>query len=149
MLSKELQNTYQAIVNKTAQMVYSHIDRSDLTGVIDYASIYAQSREEFAVITKELQANGSVAIERPTGSYYVLNQALETPGGAIRHCRVRLFDADHPERGYADFETTNYAAFKEKYLPRPHFSLLAKDEEMIELRDPNFNVRAYFPSGSF
>ena len=130
-------------------MVHANTDRTDVTGIIDYTSIYAQSREEFAGIIKELQANGSVAIERPTGSYYVLNQVLETPSGAIRHCRVRLFDAEHPERGYADFETTDYAAFKEKYLSRPHFSLLAKDEEMIELRDPNFNVRAYFPSRSF
>ena len=149
MLSKKLLNLYQEIVSQTSQMVNTHVDTTDITGLVDYASIYAQSPEEFEIITKELQNNGSVAIEQPSGNYYSLTDPLETSQGTIKYCRVRKYDTDHPERGYADFEVVDYPIFKEKYLSEQYFSLLDREEEMIELRDPKFNVRAYFLSGQF
>ena len=149
MLSEQRQSIFVDIISEATEMVFTHVDRNDLTGVVDYASIYAQSPEEFSEIAAELQQNGSVVIERPSGNYYMLNEPLETPAGVIRHCRVRLFDTDHPERGYADFEVTNYSAFKEKYSSKPYFSVLNSDKEMIELRDPAYNVRAYFTNRSF
>ena len=149
MLSQQLKNTFIDIVIETVRMVASHVDKSDLAKGINYASIYAQSPEEFDKISHELMNNGKVVLKRSSGDYYQLEEPLSTPVTKISYCRVRMFDNEHPERGYVDFEVKNYQSFKDKYLARPYFSLINSGEEMIKLKDPKFKVRAYFPSGPF
>lgn len=149
MLSEQLRNKYNDIVSKSIEMVSSNIDSEDLGKGIDYVSIYAQSNEEFKRIEEELKNNGIVAIESKEGNYYKLKEPLKISNVEIYHCRIRVFDDEHPEVGYVDFEVRDYNQFKEKYLSRPHFSLLSSGEEMLELKDPDFSVRAYFPSGNF
>ena len=149
MLSEKLQNIFISITTEASEMVFSHVDKDDLAVGIDYATIYAQSAEEFDKISKELKSNGTVALERSTGDYYKLDSPISIPTGTILHCRVRRFDKEHFERGYVDFEVKNYQSFKNKYLSRLYFSLLNGEEEMVRLRDPKFTVRAYFPSGKF
>lgn len=149
MLSDQLRNKYGFIASEAQKMVSKNVDKKDLARGIDYASIYANSPEEFDEVTRELTDHGKVALERPSGDYYRLNEPLKVANLLIEHCRIRVFDTEHPEVGYIDFEVKNFEDFKSKYLSRPYFSLLTTGEEMVELRDPKFKVRAYFPSGSF
>lgn len=149
MLSEQLQNKYGYIASVAQKMVSENVDEHDLAGGINYASIYANSSAEFSEITRELINNGKVALERSSGDYYKLSEPLQVANLSIKHCRVRIFDTEHPELGYIDFEVKDFKNFKSKYLSRPYFSLLTSGEEMLELRDPKFNVRAYFPSGNF
>jgi len=149
MLSEQLCTTFSNITSEAIKMVAANVEKEDLANSIDYASIYARSPEEFGRITRELKNNGDVALQRSSGDYYKLYEPLRVADIAIHHCRVRVFDTGHPEKGYIDFEVKDYKQFKDKYLSRPCFSLLTSGEEMIELRDPEFTVRAYFPSGSF
>lgn len=149
MLSEQLCTTYRHIASEAMRMVSFHVDKGDLAEGIDYASIYAQSPEEFDRITEELKNNGNVTLERLSGGYYRLHEPLKVSNITVHHCRVRVFDNEHPERGYIDFEVKDFKQFKNKYLSRPNFSLLSSGEEMVELRDPKFCVRAYFPSGNF
>ena len=149
MLSEQLQKRFVDIVADAVKMVTSHVDNNDLATGIDYASIYAQSPEDFSQISQELKNNGTVALERTSGNYYKLKRPLNTLEATILHCRVRAFDKEHPEQGYVDFEVKDYKQFKNKYLSRQSFSLLTSGEEMVELRDSKFTVRAYFPSSDF
>lgn len=146
MISDELIALFTDITNQTAKMVNDNVSKEDLTGEVDYASVYAQSLEEFERFTKELQANGHPFDSQPTGSYYWLNKPLQTKVGVIKRARIRIPDQDHPERGYNDFQVTNFDAFKKKYVDNQKFSIIGNfaGEEMVELRDPKFNVRTYF-----
>ncbi|MBI3619629.1 hypothetical protein HY214_00560 [Candidatus Roizmanbacteria bacterium] len=149
MLSERLRTTFSDIASEAIEMVSLNVDKEDLAKGINYVSIYAQTQEEFSSVARELKDNGTVALQRSSGDYYKLTEPLKISAITISHCRVRVFDDDHPERGYIDFEVKNYKKFKEKYLSKPHFLLISSGEEMIELRDPKFSVRAYFPSGNF
>lgn len=149
MLSNNLQKTFESIVTEAVKMVASNIDNHYLTGRFNYASIYAQSDDEYNQISKELSENGDIELERESGNYFKLHNPLLMMNNKITVCRIRKFDKDHPERGYLDFEVNDYAKFKEKYVTNANFSLLNEGEEMLELKDQRFNVRAYFPSGEF
>ena len=149
MLSKRLRTTFSDIASEAVKMVALNVEKEDLANDVDYASFYAQSSEEFDEITGELKNCGTVALKRSSGDYYKLYKPLRVSDITIHNCRVRVFDTEHPERGYIDFEVKNFERFKDKYLSRPHFSLVTSGEEMVELRDPKFTVRAYFPSGNF
>jgi hypothetical protein len=150
MLSEKFITIIDEVTTTTGKMIASFVDKEDLTGKVDFASIYARSSEEFNLLTKELQRNGSIAKVLPTGSYYWLKVPLQTKLGIVRRCRVRAFDEQHLERGYNDFDVVAYAAFKDKYLRKPNFMLLNKPKvEMIELRVPTYNIRAYFPNVRF
>lgn len=144
MITEQLRSRYDQIVSLVLEKVSLNVDKEDLTQKVDYASIYAQGPEDLETVSKELEANGAVALQNPSGDYYRLTSPLNIAAITINLCRVRRFDIDHPELGYADIEVQDFEGFKRKYLPRPHFSLLNSSEEMVELRNPNFNVRAYF-----
>jgi len=149
MMDNELLNLLTQILTEVVEMVKSHVDKKDLTGRVDYVSIYAHSKSKYDTISTKLLTLGTVGIVNNTGNYYELIEPLLINNQTIRFCRVRKPDSDHLQRGYADFEVVNYDSFKAKYLPKQYFSLLTKDEEMIELHDPQYNVRAYFLSGKF
>lgn len=149
MLSAKLRNTFSDIVTQAIEMVEAHVSKSDLGTGIDFASIYAQSIDEFIKITHELKQNGVVVLERSSGDYYKLDEPLDFASASISCCRVRKYDSEHSEMGYLDFEALNYLSFKAKYLSKPYFTLVNFGEEMLELRNPKFRIRAYFPSGDF
>jgi len=60
MLNKELTDIFLGIVKKADKLISDFVDKQDLTGKIDFLSIYTQSPEE-------LKTNGSVADIQPTG----------------------------------------------------------------------------------
>lgn len=146
MLSPHIQEIYRQIVIDAHKLVFSFIDKEDLTGKVNYASIFAHSDEEFVEFTKDIEANGTIFNKQPSGSYYLLNTPIDTDFGEITICRVRSYDDEHLERGYLVFETVDYTEFKKKYLPKPYFHLMELPHvELVELHAPNHTVRAYFP----
>jgi hypothetical protein len=146
MLSKPTQEIYEYIVSKSMDMVRKHVMKDDLTWRIDYASIYANSIEEFEKFSRELKENGTVALPRSTGDYYILKEPLHTSTGIIRHCRVRTNNEGYKERGYVDFESMNHEEFVKKYSTKDGFRMMPGSEvPMVELFDSTYDVRAYFP----
>lgn len=144
MLNKELTDIFLGIVKKADKLISDFVDKQDLTGKIDFLSIYTQSPEE-------LKTNGSVADIQPTGNYYWLSDPLKTVLRVIRRCRVRMPDIEHTERGYVDFEVRNYIYFKDKYLQKSNFIEITspKGVEMIELKVRRSDIRIYFPNVQF
>ena len=70
---------------------------------------------------------------------------MKTVAGLLKLLKIRHPDSTRPERGDADFTVTNFVVFKKKYLSKKEFKLIKrKNFEMIELMDPEFDVRAYF-----
>lgn len=148
-MDNEFNNLLSQILTEAIELVESHVHKNDLTGRVDYVSIYAHSNAEYVTIRNKLLILGTVAIVNETGDYYKLTKPPLINNQPLRFCRVRKPDSEHPELGYADFEVVDYNSFKTKYLTRKYFSLLTTGEEMIELRDSQRNVRAYFISGDF
>lgn len=148
MLTKELIQTYEDIIFRTLKIVQQNIESNDLTGRVNFASIYARSDHEYMLYNKNLSQNGFVFDKQNSGIYYKLNTPLKIKNKIITICRVRKNDSEHTERGYCDFETKNYFEFRKKYANRKNFSVLKNQHgiEMIELRVPNSDVRVYFPN---
>ena len=70
---------------------------------------------------------------------------LQTVSGILRLLKIRIPDKTRPERGDADFTIKNFSEFENKYLGKPGFKLMPKDNfYMIELMDKEFDVRVYF-----
>lgn len=151
MLNKKLLDIFDTITDATGQMVAEHVDKKYLTGKVDFLSVYTQTRDEYAQFTKELTINGTVADVQTTGNYYWLNKPLNTSIGVIHRCRIRTPDIEHAERGYNDFEVINYICFKNFFLKKQYFSIVNSQHgiEMLELKDPHYPVRAYFPNIKF
>ncbi len=150
MLNKELIEIFNQITEEVGILVSQFVEQADLTGKSDFGSIYSKNEEEFDKFTRQLKDNGSPADIQETGTYYWLNEPLETSLGIIRRCRIRIPDGSYKERGYVDFEVKNYQDFKNKYLKRSNFKQIDNPKvEMIELKSPEFNVRAYFPDVRF
>ena len=65
--------------------------------------------------------------------------------GDLRLLKIRKPYPTHPERGNADFTVSDYQNFKKENLAKKNFKLIKREDfEMIELTDPDFNVRVYF-----
>jgi hypothetical protein len=148
MLSDKITEIYEFIVNKAISVVGTNVEKEDLTGKINFASIYAQSEDEYERLSRELKLNGVVFDKQKTGTYYKLNQPIMIKDNLITICRVRKFDKNIHERGYCDFQVNNYEEFKCKYSQQKHFSLIFNQHgiEMVELLVPDSNIRIYFPN---
>ncbi len=111
---------------------------------VNYTCIFCQSDEQYNSLVALAQEIGKVVEETPTGPLFHI-QPLNTIAGKLQLLKIRKPDAARPELGDADFTITNYPEFKRKYLSQKGFSLIVrKNFEMIELVDPQFNVRVYF-----
>lgn len=144
----EITQIYYSIVSTCISLVEQKIDGVDLTGNVNFATIFAQSKAEFEKYNKILSENSTVFDPQITGTYYRLNTPLVFAGKSISICRVRKPDEDHLELGYCDFEVKDFAAFARKYSQREHFRMLNNQHgiEMVGLQIPNSNVRIYFPN---
>jgi len=130
------------IVEDAARLRDKHTGETDAP--VNYACIFAQSREEFDALLDAAKKLGPVIKETPTGPLLRI-QSLETVAGRLQLVKVRKPDETRIERGDADFTVPDYPAFKARVLKKPGFKLIEREEfEMIELMDPAFDVRAYF-----
>lgn len=147
MLSRVTQDMFRSIIAEAYALVSKYVEPNDLTGNINFAAIFAHNLVEFDKYLDDIRKNGKIFEKQPTGDYYVLDEPLITEFGNITVCRVRKPAPDALEQGYADFETTEFSAFKQKYLGRKYFREITNvlGIGLIELRNPEFSVRAYFP----
>jgi len=150
MLTNKLQNKYIKIVTQAIKMVNKNVDENDLGQGVDYVAIYTKTADEFDKINKILSKNGTISIESPLVNYYKLFTPFSVSGKNITLCGVASPNAAIDKLGYADFEPKNYYDFKKKYLSKKYFtSVIHNGEEMLEICDPDFDVKVYILSNDF
>ena len=132
----------EEIVKKANNLKNKHT--SEKNAPVNYACIFAQSKEQYNNLTMVAKEIGSVIKETPTGPLFHI-QLLKTVSGNLKLLKIRKPDPTRPELGDADFTVENYPEFKNKCLSKTGFKLIPRENfEMIELVDSKFNVRAYF-----
>ncbi len=113
---------------------------------IDYVCIFSQSQKEYKELSEVASGVGKLVDETKTGPVFKFNNPPDTVIGHPKVLKIRVPDSLRPERGDVDF-TSNYADFKNKYFDDNKFKLIKREKfEMLELRDPAFNVLVYFSS---
>jgi hypothetical protein len=137
-----LKQLVEEIVKNANDLKNKHT--SEKNAQVNYACVFCQSDEQFDSLVAPAQEIGRVVEDTPTDPLFHI-QPLNTIAGKLQLLKIRKPDAARPELGDADFTVANYSEFKRKYLSQKGFSLIVrKNFEMIELVDPQFNVRAYF-----
>jgi len=130
------------IVEQANILKDKHADKKNAK--VNYACIFSQSTDEYEnllTITKQI---GNIIKETPTGPLFHI-KPIETAAGNLQLLKIRLPDSTRPELGDADFTVENFSDFENTNLQKTGFKIIKKENfYMIELMDPNFNVRAYF-----
>jgi len=137
-----MENLVKNIVKNAKILKDKYTDQKD--ALINYACIFCQSDKEEKNFLKLAHELGTVIQETKAGPVFKI-PPLNTVAGKLQLLKIRNPDLARPERGDADFSITDYLSFKEKYLNKPGFSLIQKENfEMIELYEKGSNVRVYF-----
>lgn len=114
--------------------------------LVNWVCIFSQSDAEYEKLTKQSLEIGDLIETTSSGLIYKFKDPPETEAGRPKLFKIRMYDKTRPEKGDADF-TTKYEEFKKTYLDNKRFTLIVREKfEMIELKDENFDVRAYFSS---
>jgi isopentenyldiphosphate isomerase len=134
----------QFIILKTRELNRIHI--KETVGPINYAAIFCQHDDEYRKLFDEASQMGKIVEDTPTGPLFKLKQPISTLSGPLHLLKIRKPDPTRPQRGDADFNLPDYYAFKAKYIKdTEHFKLIDRGHfEMMELRDPSFQVLSYF-----
>ena len=143
MTSSDLYKTIEYIANKCNDLKDKYIDE-DLK--IDYVCIFSQSQEEYEKLLDAAHNIGSIVDETSTGPVFKFNNLRKTIIGSPKVLKIRIPEKTRTERGDVDF-ITDYENFKNKYFDNNRFKLIKRERfEMLELKDPEFNIIAYFSS---
>lgn len=138
----KLSNLIKEIVEQAAKLKDKHTEAKDAK--VNYVAIFSQSDHEYNMLLELAKSSGKLIENTPTGPLFNLNP-IPTSSGILKLLKVRTHDKTRPERGDADFTVLDYNTFKKTYLSKPGFKLIKRERfEMMELMDPDFNVRAYF-----
>ena len=136
-----MENLIKNIVKDAEFLKDKYTDQKNIP--VNYACIFCQSEEEQTNFLEKAYKLGPIIQETPSGPLFKIS--LDTVAGKLQLLKIRKLDPTRPERGDADFTVSNYPSFKEKYLNKPGFSLIQKENfEMIELYEKGNNVRVYF-----
>lgn len=142
MKNQNLISLVKNIVDEAKKLKDNHTDEK--SAPVNYACIFSQNKTEYQDLMNEAEKIGEVLRETKTGNIYKIDP-LETPAGLLKILKIRKPDKTRPEKGDADFTVSDYQEFKKKYLSKVGFKLIERPNmEMIELIDPDFDVRAYF-----
>ena len=142
MKTEDLKKIIQNIVEKATTLKNKHIEYKNTP--VNYACIFSQNKEEYKKLLETTQKIGKVIQETPTDPLFYI-EPLQTVSGVLKLLKIRIPDPTRPERGDADFTISNFPEFEKKYSSKLGFKIMKKPNfYMIELTDPNFNVRAYF-----
>lgn len=142
MNKEELQSIVKSVVEQ-AQALKDKYTNEHLA-LVNYACIFSQNEEEYQELVRVAEIMSKVLKTTPSGNLYKIDP-IETSAGLLKILKIRMPDSTRPERGDADFTVSNYPEFKVKYLPKKGFKLIKRsDMEMIELINPDFDVRVYF-----
>ncbi len=139
---EDLKIKIKNIVEKATALRDKHIDNKNTP--VNYACIFSQSRNKYEELLETAKKIGQIIKETPTGPLFHINP-LQTVSGKLRLLKIRIPDSTRTELGDADFTILDYPKFEKKYLQKPGFKLIKRENfVMIELIDPDFDVRAYF-----
>jgi len=139
---KSTKELVKDIVKKAQALKDQHTD--ERSAPVNYACIFSQDKDEYQKLIRIAEVMGKIIKITQSGNLYEINP-IETSAGLLKILKIRMPDTTRPERGDADFTVSDYLKFKEKYLLKEGFKLIERpDMEMIELIDPDFDVRAYF-----
>lgn len=138
----ELTKLVQDIVTEANELKNKHIDYPHIP--VNYACVFAQNDREYLQMDKTAAIMGKVIKETNSGKLYQI-KPLDTVAGKLQILKIRKPDQTKAEKGDADFTIADFESFKSKYLLKPGYKLIPKDGfVMIELMDPEFDVRVYF-----
>lgn len=136
-----MENLIQIIVKEAEELKDKHTDQKCIP--VNYACIFCQSEKEQSYFLEEAHKFGTLIQKTSSGLLFKIS--LNTIAGKLQLLKIRKPDPTRPERGDADFTVSDYASFKKKYLNKPGFSLIKKEDfEMVELYEKGSNVRVYF-----
>lgn len=131
------------IVDNTLKLKNKYTDEK--SSPIDWVAVFAQNDIEYESFLKKTKSMGKIVESTPTGPIFKLSSPIKTKAGDLFIIKIRKPDKTRLQRGDGDFRLSDYKAFKKRYLADKHFKLIRrKDYEMIELRDPEFDVLVYF-----
>jgi len=138
------------LTDKVKQIVSSAKDLKDKHIVelkdipVNYACIFSQNESEYTELDAAAGKMGTIIKNTPSGALYHI-EPIDTVAGKLQLLKIRKPDATKPEKGDADFTVPDFEEFKQKYLNKKGYQLIPKDGfVMIELMDPEFDVRVYF-----
>jgi len=140
--NEDLKNLVKSIVERATALKNKHIEYKNTP--VNYACIFSQNKEEYDDLLETARKIGKVIQETPTGLLFQI-EPLQTVSGVLKLLKIRIPDPTRPERGDADFTISNFPEFEKKYLSKPGFKLIQREDfKMIELMDSDFDVLAYF-----
>src|SRR3989344_8037436 len=137
-----MENLIKNIVKNAEVLKDKYTDQKNIP--VNYACIFCQSEEEKNYFLREAYKLGTIIQETEKGPLFKVSPIVTT-AGKLQLLKIRNPDSTRPERGDADFTVFDYLSFKSKYLNKPKFSLIKKENfEMIELYEKGNEVRVYF-----
>ncbi|MBI3620392.1 hypothetical protein HY214_04615 [Candidatus Roizmanbacteria bacterium] len=142
---KELREAVVYVVEKTSDLAKKVIGK---TLPISSLTFFAHYPDEFEKLSGIVKTLGNFVNEN-NGPRVALHEPIKVGENTIIHLRIRKPDPYRMQVGCNDFNISDYAAFKNKYLPKHSNNLRLierKDYEMIEFFDPDFDVLAYVVS---
>ena len=140
MKTDDLKKKVLLIVEKATALKDKHIGES---APVNYACIFSQNQAEYEELVDCAKEIGNVVKQTPNGPLFQIS--LQTGSGVLKLLKIRMPDPTRPELGDADFTIRNFLDFEKKYLQKRGFKLIPRENfRMIELMDPDFDVRAYF-----
>ncbi len=113
--------------------------------VLDYITIFSQSKSEFDDLIKSANEIGE-KIDEHNGPIFKLKKYMEFDNGVLKLFRIRKPDNERTQKGCGDFKVLNYKNFKNKYIDKNNF-LLFKGEgfEFLGIHDLTEDYLVYFP----
>lgn len=118
--------------------------RSDYSP-IDWICIFCQSETEYKEFIGVVKSLGKVIQDTGMGPIYKLNRPIKTEAGNVVVLKIRKPDKTRTQRGDGDYRIGNFALLKRNNLSKKQFSLVQREDyEMVEIRDPDFDVLVYF-----
>jgi hypothetical protein len=138
----ELKDLIRKIVERAKTLKDKYTDEVDAR--VNYACIFTHSDSEYDNLIELISSFGCIAKETPTGPMFHI-EPLNTVAGDLIIFKVRKYDDQHKDLGDADFTVIDFELFKQKYLSNQGFKLISRPNvEMVELMNPEFEVRVYF-----
>ena len=117
----------------------------EINAKVSYACIFCKNDDDFNKYIEILKEDNNDIIEDTYSGPLFRIKDLETVSGTLKLLKIRRYDDKHLDLGDADFNVSNYEKFKNKYVDKPNFKLISREDyEMIELMEENNDVRVYF-----
>lgn len=139
----ELYNFIKLIVEKSTDLKNKYVNLFDAK--VNYSCIFCQNDKEYNRYIKLLKEDNNKVLEETNSGPLFRIKDLDTISGILKLVKVRKYDKEHEELGDADFTVKKYREFKEYCLNKKEFKIISRDNyEMIELKEPNCDVRVYF-----